>query len=179
VLLSPSHCRYARVVALEIADEAQALEGEFATLAAQADPPESADERFAELLGMMLGGLEKLGVRKIDKPSKIAAGNRYPRTLSDQTAAEWRAQWASLRNLFGGDGVGIEAYLRAHDQAAVADRLRAAVRRVDAAMDLVTRPTPLLGQRVAKELLALRVLYAEDIAGALQTTIQFDENDGD
>ena len=182
VLHDANRCAYSRVVAMDIANEAQALVKDFAAYAAQPISPDTADERFSELLGLMLGALEKLGVRKIEKPSYVGAGKNFPRKLSDQTVAEWNAQWASLRSLFIGDGTAggasIEALLRAHGHRALADRVRAAVNRVSSTL-AGARATPAVGQKAGKDLSDLRKLYSENVAAALKITIEFDENDGD
>lgn len=182
VLREANHCRYALVVAMEIAAEAQGLEKEFASRATQEIPLARADEYFSELLGVVLGALQKLGVKKIEKPSYVAANKNYPRTLSGQTAAEWSAQWAGLRSFLVGDGtkgsVDVEAFLRAHGQAATADKLRAAVNRVSASL-ASGRATTAVGRKAGKELGALRDLYTDNVADALGITIEFDENDGD
>ncbi len=195
-------CSYAVEVALDVEREAVAQQAAFRE-AAQTDwGAEDQQERSAQAMGEFInqwvGGIERLRWAHMEKPLRAAQGTRapdYPRAASGQAGAAWKAEWAALRALtVQADGtppvqpgqgvVPLETYLRGRGLNPLADRLREAALRIDAAMAAAAGPDAAApdGPRVlqaAKELSTLKRLAEAEVAPALQVSIGFSDADGD
>lgn len=194
-------CAYAVEVALDILREAVALQAAFETTAAADWGAEEEQERSTQAMGEFInqwvGGIERLRWAHMEKPLRAAQGTRipdYPRMASGQTASAWQAEWAALRALtVQADGtplaapgqglVPLETYLRGRGLNPLADQLRAAALRIDAAMAAAERAGPAQGGpqvlQAAKELSGLKRLAEAEVAPALQVSIGFSDADGD
>jgi predicted lipoprotein len=175
-------CTYAVRVASDIADEAAALSQSFAK------PPEwtaeTAAGAFGDLVNQFVGGIEALRWAQIEKPLREGRG-RFPRAQSGATATAWQARWRALRTLAihqpdANDApVAIEAYLRGRGLNPLADKLRAATGRCDAALRSASPARPAGLRSAARELATMKRLVEFDIAPALKVSIGFTDSDGD
>lgn len=156
-------CAYAVEVALDIDREAVALQAAFETATAADWGAEEEQERSTQAMGEFInqwvGGIERLRWAHMEKPLRAAQGTRipdYPRMASGQTVGAWQAEWAALRALtVQADGtplaapgqglVPLETYLRGRGLNPLADQLRAAALRIDAAMAAAERAGPAQG----------------------------------
>lgn len=180
-------CRYAGLVAQDIAREAEALR--------QAAATELDEEAtLAEALNQWTGAIEALRWRHLERPLKSRGGGRdapaFPRSASGQTAGSWAAQWQALRRfavLPGGatppqPGAGLvsfETYLRGLGLNPLADALAGDVARTDAAMQRLKPGDARSVQAAAGALAALKRRVEAEVAPALKVSIGFSDADGD
>jgi hypothetical protein len=201
---SARDCRFVSLVAQGIAEEARALEGEFATLATKdwAESPVEATAAMAEWVNQWLAGLERLRWAHIEKPIVSYQTSRadkqdnliaFPRISVESNLAGWQAQWHSLltqarlteaqyRNPPPPDKslVPIEALLLGKGQLAVAGRWVAALDKVSVAMAaLKPQPTPAELLVVTQLMKAVTVLFQNEVALALDIPLGFSDADGD
>ncbi|HUG24111.1 imelysin family protein [Piscinibacter sp.] len=175
-------CRYAVRVADDIAAEATALAAAFAE--PREWPADTQAVAFGGVVNQFVGGIEALRWGQIEKPLKEGRG-RFPRALSGATAAAWQARWQALRVLAvdGPDAhnapVSIEAYLRGRGLNPLADTLRAAVDRCDAALRGASPARSEELQSAARALDKLKRLVEFEVAPALKVSIGFTDSDGD
>ncbi|XDF33971.1 imelysin family protein [Paracidovorax avenae] len=195
-------CGYAVEVALDVEREAVAQQAAFREAAqtdwAAEDQQERSAQAMGEFINQWVGGIERLRWAHMEKPLRAAQGTRtpdYPRAASGQVGTAWKAEWAALRALTvqadgtppvqpGQGAVPLETYLRGRGLNPLADRLREAALRIDAAMAAAagTDAAAPDGPRVlqaAKELSALKRLAEAEVAPALQVSIGFSDADGD
>lgn len=187
-------CRYAALIAREIEVEARTLATAYAELAEREWSEDAAVPATSEVVNQWVGGLERLRWAQIERPVREAGTTgrdaaSFPRSASGRTAASWSAGWDTLRRYAvlmapvpppPGEGLApLETYLRGRGINPPADKLRAAVERVDQAMkDLQPgNDAPLLA--AARELAALKHLTESEIAPALEVNIGFSDADGD
>lgn len=183
----PVACAFAQALAQEIVAEAVAVEAGFAALARQAWDEDNGPAALAEFVNQWVGGLERLRWTGIEKPLRAGRPAELPRALSGQTAAAWAARWQGLRALTVFDGavppapgqgpVPLETWLRGRGLNPVADSLRQAVQRSDAAL-LGLRPGS-AALAAAGTLGALKRLAEEQVAPALDVRLGFSDADGD
>lgn len=196
-------CTYARLLAAEVLDEAQALRSDFAqrTAASLAAGDGDADEaavvaQAAEFVNQWVGGLEALRWHHLGKPLARARGaagvqGRQPhfaRHLSAHTAQTWATHWATLRDLARSpvavDGVApgmvsLSLYLKGRGLLDLSQRLDAAVDRADRDMARARVAQPASLQPALQSLGALRHLVETEVASALKVNIGFSDADGD
>lgn len=182
-------CRYALAVAGDIALEARTLATEFDARKAARLDAEQAVAAFGEALNQWIGALEQLRVQGIERPlgDARARGHRKPQFVRDASGAsleERKVRWQTLRAQAVPDGAAaastsrpllpLETYLRGKALGPLADRLVAAVRRVD-----TTLSDPSRLEAASRSLAALKALAEGDIAPALDVRIGFSDADGD
>lgn len=180
-------CRYAALVAQDIAREADALR---TAATAELD----AEATLGEALNQWTGAIEALRWRHLERPLKSRSGGRdapsFPRSASRQTAGSWAAQWQALRRyavLPGGatpppPGAGLvpfETYLRGLGLNPLADALKRDVARTDAAMQRLKPGDARSVQAAAASLAALKRRVEAEVAPALKVSIGFSDADGD
>lgn len=186
---APADCAYALQAALDLQREADALARDFAALE-QADDTTLAG-LFGELLNQWIGGLEQLRLQAIERPlreSVTRGAQAFARHRSGSDAAERAARWRALRGLalFAGaaappPGAGLapwETVLRGQGLNPLADRLRQAALRVDAALRDGGR-SPAALRQAARQLAALKALAEAELAPALDVRVGFSDADGD
>lgn len=199
---SESACRYAALLASDVAREADALVHGFSQQAGRdwKEEGEAASAFASEAINQWLGGLEQLRWRMLGKP--LAAGRRdeFPRVASGSTTETWRAHWGTLSSLAVGpapnDGFGpapavppgvvtIEAYLRGRGNNPQADTWKRAVQRADRALQPLWRGKPqgLPGNAAMKSAVqaldALKRTLQAEVAPTLEVTLGFSDADGD
>jgi predicted lipoprotein len=184
ILSDPGRCAYARLLAQDVVDEARGLDEAFVALAKNGLPEGTADDAFAGLLNLANGGLEQLGVKKIEAPARFGDGNKnFPRLLSGQIVPAWNAQWTSLRIFLVGDGDAhhdnLDSFLRTQGLTAVADKLRTAADRVTKELNEMHEATPATALKLGKDMGMVRNAVADDVAPALHIAVQFGDDDGD
>jgi uncharacterized protein len=183
VLSDRKRCAYARLLAAEIAEEADGLDAAFVALADSGLPDATADDTFAGLLNLALEGLEQLGVKKIEAPGEYGKGKGFPQMPSGRTAAAWDAQWTSLRDFFIADGRNrndnLEFYLRAHELGDAADKMRTAADGVTKTLRATREATPATARSVSKAMKLMRKAVVDDVARGLKIPVQFGDDDGD
>lgn len=193
-------CRYAQEVALDVEREAHALQAAYALAATTdwgaEDEQERSTQAMSEFVNQWVGGIERLRWAHMEKPLRAAQGQRtpdYPRAASGQTLAAWSAAWAGLRSVTvlpdgasapvpGMGLVPLETQLRGLGLNPLADRLRQATEKVDAALAQVVQAgvqNSATIQRTARTLAALKHLAESEVAPALQVNIGFSDADGD
>jgi predicted lipoprotein len=197
-------CRFVSLVAQGIAEEARALDGEFATLAAKdwADSPDQATAAMAEWVNQWLAGLERLRWAHIEKPivshqtrhaDKMGDPIAFPRLSVESNLAGWQAQWHSLltqarlteaqyRNPppAGKSLVPIEALLLGKGKLALAGRWVAVLDKVSVAMAaLKSQSTPSELLALTQLMKAVTVLFQNEVATALDIPLGFSDADGD
>lgn len=170
-------CRYAALLALELAREADAL-------AAAGYPAGEAE--LSELLNQWVGGLERLRWNGMEMPLRVARGSGraqpdYPRGATAATA--WAAQWRTLRGLAVGES-GEEAYallhyLRLRGDPLLVARWRQAVAAADAVMRGLEQVDDTRVLAAARQLAELKRLAENEVAPALGISIGFTDSDGD
>lgn len=183
----PVACAFAQALAQEIVAEALALEAGFGALARQPWDEDNGPAALAELVNQWVGGLERLRWTGIEKPLRAGRPAELPRALSGQTTAAWAARWQGLRALTvfdgqvppvpGQTGVPLETWLRGRGLNPVADQLRQAVQRSDAAMSGLKPGAAALA--AAGTLGALKHLAEAQVAPALDVRLGFSDADGD
>ena len=185
-------CRYAVLLARDVADEAAALQ-QAARITAEADE-DAAGPLFAEAINQWIAGLEALRWRHMERPLKSAGrGGRdaaaFPRAASHETAASWAAQWQALRSLAvagpgappqPGEGlVSLETYLRGRGLNPLADVLVGDVAQVDARLRGLAPGQRDRFEAAARALGTLKRRVEDEVAPALQVSIGFSDADGD
>lgn len=195
-------CRYAALLAADVAREADTLAQRFADEAARdwKEEGEAASAFASEVINQWLGGLDQLRWRMLGKP--LAAGKRdeFPRVASGSTAETWRAHWSTLQSLAVGaapnDGFGpapavppgvvsIEAYLRGRGNNPQADTWVRAVQRADRALQPLWRgktqglPSNAAMKSAVAALDALKRTMQAEVAPTLEVTLGFSDADGD
>lgn len=188
-------CRYAALLARDVAAEAAALR----QAASDTAPPDedAAAARFAEAINQWIGGLEALRWRHMERPLRSArtgGGGRdapaFPRAASHETAASWAAQWQALRRLADaapgaappppGEGlVSLETYLRGRGLNPLADALAHDVAEADARLRGLAPGQAQRIEAAARALGALKRRMEDEVAPALQVSIGFSDADGD
>jgi predicted lipoprotein len=183
ILVDKKRCAYASLLAVDVAEEARLLNASFVAFAASGLPESAANDAFAGLLNLAVGGLEQLGVRKIEKPGETGNGKNFPRFFSGQTAAAWNAQWLSIRNFLIGDGGerndNLDSVLRAQGLVSAAGHMREASDRVSKTLKATEQATQASARQAAKDIVILRKVMVEEVAAGLKIPVQFGENDGD
>jgi predicted lipoprotein len=195
-------CAYAHVLALEVLDEAQALQAGFAKDTA-AESNEAATAQAAEaFLNQWVGGVEMLRWRYLGKPLESASARKSPEfvhALSGHTVQTWTAQWASLRDFArwpndkdkgarppGADIehptealIPLSLYLQGRGLLDLAHRLDVALAKADAAVAKLQPAQPKTLRAAISSLGALRQLVETDVAAAMQVNMGFSDADGD
>jgi hypothetical protein len=190
-------CRYAEMVAADIADEAHAIATELEAWKTKdwEENPEDAATALAEWLNQWLGGLERLRWQHMEKPLRSTPKGQTPewtRAASGSDADSWRTQWAVLRGqaLRAGTGkrdapVSIEGLLMGQGHMDVARRWANAVSSADAAIQKLPAHAP-GSEKAAASLLtatarlkALTAMFQAEVAPALNVMLGFSDADGD
>ncbi len=187
----PALWHYLKSASADLAREAQAL-SEACTALATTDPDEeTVAAGVAELINQLLGAVELLRWRDMERPARAGDPQRmpYPRQRSGQTLAAWKTAWRTLRELCRTPGtwpepgrnlVPLALYLRSLGQIGLADRLDERLDRIDdALLALPARPAPSAVVRTADTLKPLRAMLENEIASAVKVRIGFSDNDGD
>lgn len=180
-------CRYAHLVAQDVAREAGALR--------QAATGELDEEALlAEALNQWTGAVEALRWRHLERPLKSRGTGRdapaFPRSASGQTAGSWAAQWQALRRYAvqpdgttppqpGAGLVPFETYLRGLGLNPLADALGRDVARAESAMQRLKPGDARSVQAAAGALAALKRRVEAEVAPALKVSIGFSDADGD
>jgi predicted lipoprotein len=186
--------RYAVMLAREIAAEAEALSHDFAQMLARPRTSENTRELLAQILNQWVGGAEQLRMQGLQRPSQGADGKPaapLPRALSGAAAAERQARWQVLAAVLvppgdpppawnpGVSSPTLDQLLQAEGHEALANNLRAAVPRADAALrDAAGNQKPAM-QAAARTLAVLKGVVEFDAAPALDVQIGFSDSDGD
>jgi hypothetical protein len=188
-----SECRYAVEAAADVAREAQALAAAFDMQARAELDEEQTVAAMSEAVNQWIGGVEQLRMQGIERPlheaeSRGRAKPQFARDASGASEAERAARWQTLRALAVVDGarapapgeavVPLETYLRGKGQNPLANRLRAAVQKVDGTLPKAgSQPTRL--SAAAEALSALKTLVEAEVAPALDIRVGFSDADGD
>ncbi|MDO9403153.1 MAG: imelysin family protein [Polaromonas sp.] len=197
-------CRYASVLAAEVAREGTVLSATFADLArtkpGTTDADREAEEEktsvpaMSELVNQWVGGLERLRWSHMEKPrmsSAQGAGNAggYPRAASGQTAAAWAGEWQALRTLAisrergapdpATSVVALETYLRGRGLNPLANKLVHSVEKTDQLMQNLSPRNAAGMQQASRALADLKRLAEAELAPALEVNIGFSDADGD
>lgn len=193
-------CNYTHEVAQDLAREAAALQTDFTEASAvdwgAEDEQEQSTQAISEFVNQWVGGIDRLGWAQMDKPVRSAQGTRapdYPRNASGTTLAAWAATWAGLRSVTvladggavpapGAALVPLEIFLRGKGLNPLADQLRQATEKVDAAMAQVQKggvQNKAAIQQTARNLAALKFIAESEVAPAMQVSIGFSDADGD
>ena len=163
-----AECRYAALLASELAAEAQTL----AQVTRDSEPAPLAD-----LVNQWVAGLERLRWTQMEMPLRVALTGGgtpdYPR--GPAAAAAWAAQWQALREIAGH----FSAWLKTQGDPANAEALSAAVARTDAAMQGLSTVESEAILTAATRLAELKRLMEEHTAPALGVVIGFSDADGD
>ncbi len=188
-----AECAYATMLAADIEREARALAADYAKARGTPLEDEAALSDLVETVNQWLGGVEQLRWAFMRKPLDAAASRgaapEYPRQLSGQTAAIWRARWATLRDTAvlgpravpvpGEAPVPFETLLRGRGLNPLADRLVAATTQADGLLQGL-QPTAIDRVRDAAAALGeLAKLAQDDLAPALGVRLGFSDADGD
>ena len=201
---SARDCQLAHLMAQGIAEEARALDAEFATLAAKdwAASPDDATAAMAEWVNQWLAGVERLRWAHIEKPivshpsshaGKPAEPIAFARLSRESNWAGWQAQWFSLLTQArlteaqyrhppppGKALVPIEALLLGKGQLALAGRWAATLDKVTVAMrGLTPQSTTAQLLAVTQLMKAVTVLFQNEVATALDIPLGFSDADGD
>ena len=201
---SARDCQLAHLMAQGIAEEARALDAEFATLAAKdwAASPDDATAAMAEWVNQWLAGVERLRWAHIEKPivshpsshaGKPAEPIAFARLSRESNWAGWQAQWLSLLTQArltqaqyrhppppGKALVPIEALLLGKGQLALAGRWAATLDKVTVAMrGLTPQSTTAQLLAVTQLMKAVTVLFQNEVATALDIPLGFSDADGD
>lgn len=189
-------CRYAGLVAAEVAGEGQALSAAFAGLAGRdlAGEEDISVPGMSELVNQWVGGIERLRWSHMEKPRMSSAqgvgrAGGYPRSASGQTAAAWAGEWLALRTLSisreraapepGQAVVPLESYLRGRGLNPLADKLAHSVEKTDRLMKNLSPGNSAGMQQASKSLAELKRLAEGEVATALNVNIGFSDADGD
>lgn len=193
-------CNYTDEVAQDLAREAAALQTAFTEASASdwgaEDEQEQSTQAISEFVNQWVGGIERLRWAQMEKPLRAAQGNRapdYPRNASATTLAAWAATWAGVRGITvladgatvpvpGAAVVPMEIFLRGKGLNPLADQLRQATEKVDAAMAQVQKggvQNKAAIQQTARNLAALKFIAESEVAPAMQVSIGFSDADGD
>lgn len=184
-------CRYAQLLAQEVAQEATALARDFDTLAKSPPQDEAASAAMAEVLNQWVGGIERLRWTRMERPAKSAQGKApaFPRAASNSTRQSWDAAWQGLAALGVAGGaaapqpgaglVPLETYLRGRGLNPLADKLAASAAGAGRALGRADPARAGGTQAPAKALTALQRLAEAELAPALDVQIGFSDSDGD
>jgi predicted lipoprotein len=173
-------CRYSQVLAKDLADEAEALELEFAKLAAKAPAGAEASKLLAECVNQSVAAIEDLRRKRLLNPLTIRTSTAYARSLSQQAQPAIVVQWDAIQDLLIGDNKGsLSALLEGSDLPTAAAHLQAKARESDTALRAVVLSDPVSVRRAAEALMGLRRSIETEIAPALGITISFSDFDGD
>lgn len=172
-----TECRYAALLAEELAHEAALLETAWLRAGL---PDETA--ALAELLNQWVGGLERLRWTNLEMPVRVA-GTAGPEVLPDYPrasapAASWAAQWQALAALAAGE-TSLASLLRQRGQMTHAANLTHSVQECTAAMHGLTAQDSAGVLRTSGALAKLKRLVEDEIAPALGVSIGFSDADGD
>ena len=201
---SARDCRFMHLVAQGIAEEARALEAEFAALAAKdwAASPDDATAAMAEWVNQWLAGLERLRWAQIEKPivshqtshaDKPTGKIAFARLSRESNLAGWQVQWISLLTQArlteaqyrhppppGKALVPIEALLLGKGQLALAERWVTALDKVTVGMaGLTPQSTPTQWLAVTQLMKTVSALFQNEVATALDIPLGFSDADGD
>jgi predicted lipoprotein len=175
-------CNYARLLADDIAEEAQGLDTRFAMLV-RTFPAEASSVMFAELVNQAVGAVEVLRRKRLFNPASLDNPKLFARSLSDQAQPAWNAQWQSIRDLLVGEQRGqawtFDSLLRYHGFESAATRLLAGSDHVTAALRMASPARPQTALQAAAALLSLRRILEGDVAVPLGIPVSFSEFDGD
>lgn len=177
-------CQYATLVAADIGQELEQLQQ---ANQAAADSSQLDFESNAEFINQWIGGVERLRWAAMEKPLRSATPGKpaqLTRTASKGTLASWQAQWSALRTLAAGDAqhpehVNIAALVQALGWERLANEVREATAKADAAMQAIDKPDLNQVMPASKALSQLKHLVENDVAMALDITIGFSDADGD
>lgn len=177
-------CDYTRWVAADVAQELQALHQANVTAS---DFQQLDFESTGEFLNQWIGGVERLRWASMEKPLRSATPHKpaqVTRAASQGTLASWQAQWSALRALAIGapeqaDNVSIARLVQVQGWERLAQEVRDAVAKVDAAMQAVNTVDLQSIVPASKALNQLKHLVENDVALALDVTIGFSDADGD
>lgn len=177
-------CRYAVLVAAEIAHEAQALNEAYKQAAARKLTDTAAQTALSELVNQWVGGMERLSWNDMVMPVQVAITAKrdnadFAHRISGSTTTSWAAQWGALRALATGSGYSIETELRTRGQDQVADVLADATRKADQAMQGLNARDDARVLDAGRALTALKQVVEDKAAGALGVHIGFSDADGD
>lgn len=188
-------CRYAALLAQDVAQEASALNAGFQNMARQDLPEDAAwsGPAMGEVFNQWTGAIETLRWKELGKPLASAPKGQRPafaRPFSQQSTQAWAAQWSSIQALSvlsgerapapGAALIPIEAYLRGRGLNTLAQSLVDATSRTDRAMRALTRqPSNQTCHAAMNALDALKHRVENQIAPALQISIGFSDADGD
>jgi len=183
VIVDPKACKYAFLLAQDVAEEARALDMRFAELGASVLPSETAGEMLTQLVNQSIGAVELLRRKRFLNPAMTRNPKAFARSLSGQTQASWNVQWGAIRGLLIGEGKSdawtLVALLRERGLNASAVRLRAAVDQSSAAVRMASPAKPQSALDAAAALLNLRSTLERDVAAPLGVPVVFSEFDGD
>lgn len=179
---SDAACAYAHRVAVHLASQARALAD------ATAVPREREDEAVAQrdfeaLLNQLVGGVATLRWGLMGRPRREGKGH-WPRATSGATREAWRARMQALQQLIehheGGDApTALEPFLRGRGLNPLADRVRAASRRAEAAVAAASPTAPAIVAAAERALGTLAAVLSNEVAPTLNVTIGFSDADGD
>jgi uncharacterized protein len=186
----PARCRYGMMITHALADEAQAL----ATAWRAWDKrwragPDATTLKTAltDTLNATIGTLERLRVRKLEKPAQPRAGREplFDAWRSGATRAHLLATFSGVRVvLLGGpSGIGLNSLLRGRGLHPLAVRLESDVGQVGDALTALPPKLPASDMTAVKQaanaVARLQVTLSDEVAKALDVTIGFNESDGD
>ncbi len=170
-----TECRYARLLAEEIRQEARAL-------AAAPAPTQEAQAALGERVNQWVGGLERLRWAQMEMPARVAATAGtppdFPRRPAGAHAIAWAAQWDALKGVAGGPA-GLEDELRQRGRSDLAAALAAALARTDALLAGVDGGNTDTLLAATRQLADLKSLVEDQVASALGVSIGFSDADGD
>lgn len=192
-------CRFAVWLGQDLLAEAQALQTDFQAQAQTfaGGPPDAAQvaEAFSEALNQWTGGLEQMRIQGLERPqqeasaSRLAAKPQGGRAASGAGLAERQARWSALRQLASAPAgaaapsptpwTPYDVFLRRLGHAALADRVTAAVRTADKALDAASRGEGGPLRNASRRLVELTALMQGDVATALDVRLGFTDSDGD
>jgi predicted lipoprotein len=188
-------CRYAALLAQDVAQEAAALNTGFQDLARQDRLEDAAwaGPAMSEVFNQWTGAIEALRWKEMGKPLASAPKGQRPafaRPFSQLSTQGWTAQWSSIQALSvlsgerapapGAALVPIEAYLRGRGLNTLAQSLVDTTSRTDRAMRALTQqPSSQTYQAAMNALDALKRQVESQVAPALQISIGFSDADGD
>lgn len=201
---SARDCQFAHLIAQGIAEEARALDAEFAALAAKdwATSATDATASLAEWVNQWLAGVERLRWVHIEKPivshptshaNKSIEKVVFARLSRESNLVGWQAQWLSLLTQArltevqyrnppppGEALVPIEALLLGKGQLALAGRWAATLDKVTVAMRGLTPQSSTAQLLAVTQLMkAVTVLFQNEVATALDIPLGFSDADGD
>lgn len=188
---APALRHYLMSTSADLAREARELADAWQESATAPLDEEAVAAGVAELINQMLGAVELLRWRDIERPARAGAADKlgYPRQRSRQTALAWATAWRVLREALhtpadwpepGRGLVSLGLYLRSVGHVALADRLDVAVEAIDPALSGLKPASPRTRQLQAGAALArLKGLIENEVASAIQVRIGFSDNDGD